>query len=130
MLPLRYPRLWMMPGWLLVAGVVLGSVIPDTPLRVFEFSDKFQHALSYGLLMLRFAGLYSRNRYPWIALSVLLLGVVLEIVQSRLPYRTFDPLDILADAGGVLVGFGLSFWLLAGWCMQIERLLASRNARD
>ena len=126
MLPLRYPWVWMIPGWLLVAGVVVGSVVSDVPLRGLDFSDKFQHAFSYGVLMMWFAGLYARNRHAWIALTMLMLGVALELVQARLPHRSFDPLDILANAGGVLVGFGLSFWWLAGWCLRVEQSLVSR----
>ena len=128
MLPLRYPWIWMLFGWLLVAGVVVGSLMPDAPLRGLQLSDKAQHAFSYGVLMVWFAGLYARKRHAWIALTVLTLGFVLEIIQSRLSYRSFDPTDLLANLGGVIVGFGLSFWLLAGWCQRIERHLTSRDS--
>ena len=54
MLPLRYPRIWMLFGWLLVASVVVGSLMPDAPLRGLQLSDKAQHAFSYGVLMVWF----------------------------------------------------------------------------
>lgn len=127
MLTLRYPWVWMLLGWLLVAGVVVGSLMPAAPLRSLPFSDDIQHAFSYGVLMVWFAGLYARNRHAWIALVVLTLGVALEIIQSQLSYRTFDPADLAANAGGVLVGFGLSFWFLAGWCQRLEHRLMSRK---
>lgn len=128
MLPLRYPRLWMLPGWILVVIVIVGSVIPDAPLRALRVSDDIMHGSSYAVLMIWFAGLYARNRHVWIALGVLTLGVAMELVQSRLSYRTFDPADMLANAVGVSVGFALSFWFLAGWCQRVERQLISRHA--
>jgi VanZ family protein len=128
MLRLRYPWLWLLLGWALIAGVIYGSLASDTVVRGLPFSDKVVHASSYGLLMTWFAGLYARSRHGWIALVVLTLGLGLEIIQSRLSYRTFDPLDLLANATGVGVGFVLSFWVLAGWCQRLEGRLTSRHA--
>jgi len=79
-------------------------------------------------LMIWFAGLYARSRTGWIALVVLTLGLVLEIIQSRLSYRTFDPSDLFANVLGVTVGFVLSFFALAGWCQSLETRIFSRNA--
>ncbi len=128
MLPLRYPWLWVLLGWTLIAGVIYGSLTSDGMVRWLPFSDDVMHASSYGLLMTWFAGLYSRNRYGWIALVVLTLGLALEIIQSQLSYRSFDPFDLLANALGVSVGFILSFWMLAGWCQRLEEWLTSRHA--
>lgn len=128
MLPLRYPWLWVLLGWTLIAGVIYGSLTSDGVVRGLPFSDDVMHASSYGLLMTWFAGLYSRNRYGWIALVVLTLGLALEIIQSQLSYRSFDPFDLLANALGVSVGFILSFWMLAGWCQRLEEWLTSRHA--
>ena len=33
--------------------------------------------------------------------SIFMFGVVLEFVQFYLPYRTFNPVDIAANGGGV-----------------------------
>ena len=123
MLPLRYPWIWLFVGWLLVAAVIVGSVMPDGPMRGLPVSDKTMHAASYCLLMIWFAGLYARQRHVWIALIMLALGVVLELIQGRLSYRMFAVADLLANALGVLAGFVLSFWLLAGWCQRLERRL-------
>lgn len=128
MLQLRYPRLWMLPGWILVVGVIVGSVIPDAPLRALNVTDDIMHASSYGVLMMWFAGLYARNRQAWIALGVLTLGLAMEIIQSRISYRTFDLFDLRANALGVLVGLAFSFWFLAGWCQRLENWLMSRHA--
>jgi hypothetical protein len=56
------------------------------------------------------------------ALAWTALGVTLEFVQGQLGWRTYDPWDMLANAVGVLLGFGASAALGArvfGW---LERL--------
>lgn len=123
MLPLRYPLLWLLPGWGLVAAVAVGSLTPGAVLPDFTAADKFVHGLAYFLLMVWFSGLYARRRHAFIALLLIVFGLGLELAQARLPYRWFDPLDLLANVAGVLLGLGLSFAILAGWCQRLERLL-------
>ena len=35
----------------------------------------------------------------------------------------FDPIDMMANAGGILVGLLVSVSLLAGWCQRVEERL-------
>lgn len=121
MLPLRYPRVWLALGWLLVLSVAIASLVPASVLRAITVNDKIEHAGSYFLLMIWFAGLYRRSRHPWIALSLLVLGIALEVLQLGTTTRTFDVRDMLADAAGILLGLMLSMWLLEGWCQRLER---------
>jgi len=123
MLPLRHPWFWLLPGWILVAAVVAASVFPGIPVPNISGADKLAHAASYCLLMVWFAGLYAPRLHGIVALFLLALGLVLEMVQWRLPYRFFEPADLLANATGVMVGFVLSISLLAGWCQRIESRL-------
>lgn len=127
MLPLRYPWVWSILGWLLVACVTAGSVLPGGVVRGFPASDKLVHGVSYFLLMIWFAGLYQRRRHGLIALTLLALGVGLEFIQGRIAYRYFDPADLLANAVGVLIGLALSVWALAGWCQRVERAFLSAD---
>ena len=110
MLPMRYPWLWMMLGWLLVGGVVYGSVAPGEVIGRLPFDDEVMHAASYGLLTIWFAGLYTRSRHGWVAAFAFLLGVVMEFVQSELSYRQFDPQDMVANAVGIGFGLFVSFF--------------------
>jgi VanZ family protein len=123
LLPLRYPRLWVAVGWLLVAAVVVGSLVPGPALRAVSWNDKVTHAGSYFLLMVWFAGLYGRRRHIWIALGLLALGLALDSLQLTTKTRHFDLRDVAANGFGILAGLTLSVWLLEGWCQRIERLL-------
>ena len=122
MLPLRHRWLWLLPGWALVIGIVVASVYPAVLLATLNlgWGDKAVHAVSYCLLMIWFSGLYARRHQGVVAIFVLGLGFLLEMIQWRLPYRFFEPADLLANAAGVLVGLCLSVWLLAGWCQRLE----------
>lgn len=123
MLPLRYPWLWRILGWMLVGGVIFGSVAPGSWLRAAPGPDEFQHSGSYFILTVWFAGLYARNRLGVIAGIFLTLGLAMEIIQGQLSYRGFDYEDLLANFVGILVACGLSFWLLSGWCQRVEQWL-------
>lgn len=123
MLPLRFPLLWLLLGWALVVGVAGGSLLPGAVILGLPISDKLAHAGSYALLMVWFAGLYARKRYVMLALTLIALGIVLELAQARLHYRSFDPMDLVANVIGILLGLGLSLSLLAGWCQWVERRL-------
>jgi len=123
MLPLRHPWFWLLPGWVLVVAVIAASVFPGIPVPNISGADKLAHAASYCLLMVWFAGLYAPRHHGIVALSLLALGLVLEVVQWSLPYRFFEPADLLANATGVIVGLVLSISLLAGWCQRMESRL-------
>jgi len=125
MLPLRHPWLWLLPGWVLVAAVIAASVFPGIAIVTLNITgaDKLAHAVSYCLLMIWFAGLYAPRHHWIVAVSLLALGLVLELVQWSLPYRFFESADLLANATGVMVGLVLSIFLLAGWCQRIESRL-------
>ena len=123
MLPLRYPWVWRAAGWLLIAVVSVGSVVPERTLDALgalEIPDKVEHATSYFVLMIWFAGLHTRRGYALIAIGLVALGFGLELVQGQLGYRTFDWLDLWADIAGVAVGWVLATVWLEGWCLRVE----------
>ena len=125
MLPLKFPWLWLSFGSALVVGVVAASVFPGVVIVEIDLAwgDKAAHAASYCLLMIWFSGLYATRNNGIVAVTLLALGVVLEMIQWKLPYRFFELADLLANATGVFIGLGLSFWLFAGWCQRMESRL-------
>ena len=67
-----------------------------------------------------FAGIYKPSRYLLIAIGLILLGGVLELLQSRTGYRMGDWKDFLANGLGVLLGITVARFALGGWCARIE----------
>ena len=130
MLPLRYPRFWLSLGWLLVLGVIVGSLLPGPIIREITppINDKVEHFTAYFVLMAWFAGLYPRSKHVLVAVALVALGTALDILQGTATQtRSFELLDIAADAVGIVVALVLSAWLLEGWCLRVERL-ATRSA--
>lgn len=125
MLPLRFPKLWSALGWLLVASVIVGSLIPGPALQAVNVDDKVMHGAAYFVLMVWFAGFYTRTVYPLIAAVLLLLGIGLDVLQGLTETRSFDWYDVAMNGAGVLVGLAASLFLLGGWCQRVEQRLLS-----
>lgn len=71
-----------------------------------RFSDKFGHLAAYGVLM---AWWHQIDRNAWrLALLFIVMGLLLEILQSLSGFRQGDIFDLAANTCGVLLG-----WLLA-----------------
>ena len=59
--------------------------------------------------MLWFCVLYRRVRVrAFYAMGFIALGIALEFVQGTTDYRSFEVLDMAADAGGVLLGWAVA----------------------
>ena len=127
MLPLRFPKAWAALGWLLVAGVVVGSLIPGPALEAIDLgiSDKVMHAGAYLVLMVWFAGFHRRREYLIIAVVLVALGAGLDLLQGLTATRSLDWHDIAMNTAGVFVGLILSLLLLGGWCQRVEQRLLS-----
>jgi VanZ family protein len=94
-------------GWVFVAAIVWLSVTRSPPSLGFAQSDKLGHALSYAGTMFWFAQLYARPRTRLAyAAGLVAMGIALEFVQRALGYRSFELLDMAADAAGVAIGWG------------------------
>jgi VanZ family protein len=69
---------------------------------IFDWWDKAQHAVAFSVLML--IGFVAYPIYFWrVVISLILYGVVIEIIQSWTDWRQGDVLDTVADAVGVLL---------------------------
>lgn len=126
MLPLRYPKFWAATGWLLIAGVVVGSLLPGpTVAGVFTVSDKLLHAVAYFTLMVWFAGFCRQGLYPLIAGILIVLGFSLDFLQRFTETRAFDWSDVAMNCAGVAIGLVLSLLWLGGWSQRLEQRLLS-----
>ncbi|MFC7419152.1 VanZ family protein [Iodobacter arcticus] len=93
-------------AWAYVAFIWVMSLVPLS-MPPGTNSDKIGHFLSYGLLALWFA-LVRQKKLSQIWLLASLMGVAIEFAQALTPYRSFDTLDMLANACGALIGIALA----------------------
>jgi len=104
----RYRRVWLLLGWGMVAAVVVLSLIPmDADLG--EGRDKLAHFAAYGSLTFWFVIMVrGRARQVGVAVAFTAMGVALEFLQGMTGYRDFEVADMLANAIGAAVGWGLA----------------------
>ncbi|MDY6779987.1 MAG: VanZ family protein [Halobacteria archaeon] len=94
----------------LVALTVLAASVSRTGGGGKGVSGQFYHVVGYAVLGFSFA--YVLGRTGWRDVSVAFAGafgygLLIEIVQSRLPYRAFQLNDIVANALGASLGVGV-----------------------
>lgn len=87
--------------------VTVLSLTPQPPQMHVTWGDKLQHMIAYAALMAWFIQVYSRDRRPRLAGWLLTLGIAIEFLQWLTPYRSFDVLDMVADALGIGLGWAL-----------------------
>ena len=106
-------------------GLFIVSILVITDLATYEPSlvssaslhDKLLHffCFIYLIMVLHFSQLISNKYVQYVIVA--LYGILIEIVQAFLPYRSFELMDILADLSGILIG---SFLIIC-----LKRLLPS-----
>ncbi|GMU44309.1 MAG: hypothetical protein AMXMBFR25_22950 [Lysobacterales bacterium] len=88
-------------------------------------ADKLHHALAYAVLMLYFGQLTRRRAL--IAAALIGYGIAIELLQSQMPSRSAELVDLLAN----LVGMGFGALLLrspAGrWLNAVDARLVGRR---
>ena len=85
------------------------------PLEIFNWWDKAQHAIAFGVLAVLAVLAYPEASRLRIALLLIGQGVLIELLQYYGGYRFGDWQDAAADGVGVLVGLAMvrvmDFWL-------------------
>lgn len=95
-----------------------GSAMPDVP-----GSDKWHHALAYFACMFCWGQLYlAPAQRLKLAILFILMGALIEFLQGLTDYRSFEWLDMLADAVGVVLA-----WFIVTVQLAIQRRF-SENA--
>lgn len=89
--------------------VIVLSLVPVSSTIGAGYSDKIAHFIAYGGMgVLAYFGTDSLRKRSYLFLSIIALGVLMEGLQFYIPGRSASYLDILANAGGALFGFGIS----------------------
>jgi VanZ family protein len=114
-------RLWRMAGWLGIALTLVVSLMPPALDSSGSHIDKIVHLAGYAVLTFWWAQLVTRQRWK-LAIVVVLFGIAIELLQGLTPDRMPDPLDALANSGGVLLG-----WLAARLLPNLPDRLGARR---
>lgn len=97
-------------GWLMVVAVVVLSLAPiNAAIPEVKNGDKIGHFIAYFALMVWFSWLYKK---PWVrnfyAIGFIILGGLMELLQSMTAYRMGDIEDFHVNTIGVIIGFVFS----------------------
>lgn len=138
MLPLRYSWRWRAAGFFLLLIVLVGTLMPavwlldDSQEFVTWFMgfDKWLHLFTFMFLAVWFAGQYERRSYWLIAAGLILFGVLIEVCQRMVSYRSAEWHDLAADVAGVIAGLAIALLGMGGWSLRAEAWLTQRQARD
>ena len=100
---LKYRKLWLLIGWVLIAVVWYLSLTPKPPEMGIKLWDKLNHFIAYSALMGWFGQLYSQKvqRIFW-AVFFITMGISIEIFQGMGEHRFFEYKDMLANILGVM----------------------------
>ncbi|CAK0772765.1 polysaccharide biosynthesis protein VpsQ [Gammaproteobacteria bacterium] len=115
-------------GWLLLGGILLATVwwlslTPSPPSANFPYADKVGHLLIYTIQMVWATWLWPYRR--WLpALSLCVMGAMLEVLQGMTGYRTFEFADMAANTTGVLLGWTLAYTPLSRGLAVVDGALA------
>ncbi len=101
---------------IVLVGITYLSLSPQP--KVMASNDKVGHFIAYGTLMLHLGLLYTGNRKRLLnaAVFAFIYGGLMEFGQWFVPGRSVSGLDLLANTGGVVIGFVLT--LLFGKSVQ------------
>jgi len=88
--------------------------------------DKWLHGVTFAFLAVWFSGQYSRKRYGGIGIGLFLFGIVIELCQRMVSYRTAELMDLAADTVGIAVGLIIALAGVGGWSLRIEERIARR----
>jgi len=123
---LRYFKVWLALGWIMVLMVTYLSLTPSPPeiYIEFEFIDKVEHFVAYFILMMWFAQLYKTNggRIFYLVFFIL-MGITLEILQAMGGVRFFEYSDMLANSLGTLFAWFITKGQLKNIFVMIETKL-------
>jgi len=123
---LRYRKLWLIVGYLLIALVVYLS-LTSSPVQIhtnLPYQDKLLHALAYFSLTFWFMQIYHIRHYVfrWV-IFFLCLGLLLEYMQSFDSRRYSEVGDMAANALGVAAALALSRTRVRFMLVRFERYI-------
>ena len=134
MLALRYAGRWQAASLFLLFCVLAAALMPalwfwdDKGKAVLWLKniDKVFHVVTFVVLTVWFSGIYQKSAYWRIVVGLLAFGLIIEICQRAVGYRTADWADVAADATGIVIGLVIAVAGFGGWCVRVEEMLSKR----
>lgn len=127
---LRFKRVWIAFGLLLVSGVTYASVA-SVPKEVttLVFNDKLTHVAVYACLMGWFSQIF-RHDLTRVLFVVLLstMGIAIEFAQAATPTRQFEILDMVANTSGVILAWALAYTWVGTILWRVESFVFGPKA--
>jgi len=126
---LRFKRLWLMFGLLLVSGVTYASVA-NVPAQVTSlvFNDKLTHVAVYACLMGWFSQIFRHDLTRVIFVFLLSgMGIGIEFIQAATPTRNFELLDMVANTSGVVLAWALAYTWVGTILWRVESFFFGDN---
>ena len=131
MRPLHWLKFWLAMGWVFVGIVVFLSLDPSPPeLADFQGQDKVMHLLAYTFIMLWFGCCYYHGKtYLALGAGLIGMGIVLELLQGFMGYRSMELWDMVVNTFGVTVGWFLTKTRLSSVFIRVESQLGFQAKR-
>lgn len=133
MLPLRHEKRWRVAG-IGILSVFLAAAVtpalwfwPDIFQSKFPLMDKWLHILSFLFLFLWFSGQYKRSSYWRLAVGLTIFGILIELCQRMISYRTAEWMDLVADLFGIGIGIIIAIAGTGGWSLRFEQWLEKKS---
>lgn len=132
MLPLRYARKWQIASLLLLAFVLAAALMPAVwfwddrvkAVSMFRGIDKWLHGVTFLVLSVWFSGMVHARAYWRVGVGLLIFGLLIELCQRAVNYRSAEWLDVGADAAGIILGLAIAVAGAGGWCRRAEERFA------
>jgi VanZ family protein len=109
----------------MVGLVLYTTLMPASTLPVLLVNDKTAHAIAFVALMSWFCGVFEMRFSPLVAIALVCLGILIELLQHQLAYRSAELADSLADFAGIGLGWALAAAGLQHWAAVLESLVVS-----
>lgn len=130
MLDLRFARFWQLASLLGMLLILTAALVPadwlwgDDSALGWHLPDKWLHGMTFAFLTFWFCGQYERAAYWRVVAGLMAFGILIEVCQQAVAYRSAEVLDLTADLAGISVGLLLSLVATGGWCQKFELLFA------
>jgi VanZ family protein len=128
---LRFRRLWISVGLVLLVLVAVGSMITfPSSFSAYMLHDKVLHTLAYASLMGWFSQIYRHDLTRLVlVVGLVSMGICIEFLQALTPTRQFDVLDMVANTSGVVLAWALAYtwvgeilaWIEGQFCRKVLR---------